>query len=115
MIILYPAQVRGAGYAVVAGRPLYVRGQHRRRDLTASAMGAPHLQLQLACSYGGGENEKKTENAMERAEGFKKEGRKMCRPCAPHANSRPALAWCRSRRYSRHDGRPSSVDMAIQT
>ena len=44
-----------------------------------------------------------------------KEERKKYRPCAPHANSRPALAWCRSRRYSRHDGRPSSVDMAIQT
>ena len=85
--MIYPAQVRGAGYAVVAGRPLHVRGQHRRRDLTALGHVRPPSVF-----IRGKKNVKNPENAMERAERFKRKKDVRSIAPAPHTLT-PARRW----------------------
>ena len=64
----------------------------RPASATRSHSTRPCARPHLACSYGGGENEKKTENAMERAERFKRKKDVRSIAPAPHTLT-PARRW----------------------
>ena len=86
--MIYPAQVRGAGYAVVAGRPLRVRGQHRRRHLTA--LGHVRAPTWRVHTEGGKTKKKRKMRWKERRDSKKKDVR--CVAPAPHTLT-PARRW----------------------